>query len=310
MTVSETTPPASGEFNVVHLELLYFWSTESHRSFMVSSAAPLVYADTCIRQGLRHPFLMQQILATSALHLSIERPSQKTFYRHHATQLQATALAEFKTILQKLDESNIVSAFLFSSLVGLHVFCDTFSSGETDFNQVLDSLISCINLLRGVRSIIGGWWTYLLTTELSPILTVAADKRQAGEDNPYPLRDLADLIAEADIGAASREAYQETLKELERGFADQVQLSADEGATTANMIFAWLVIVPKEYVELLSQRRPEALIILSHYAVLLHYRRHFWAIGDSGKFLVEGITSHLGKHWEKWLTWPKSIAVV
>jgi len=253
---------------------------------------------------------MQQILATSALHLSIARPNQKALYHHHATQLQADALAKFNTMLGKLNESNIVAAFLFSSLVGLHVFCQTFSSYQTDFNQLLDSMISCINLLRGVRSVITGWWPYLLSTDLNPLLQTAAERRDAATDKPYPLNDLEELIAGADIGNASRQAYEESIKELATGFAEQAQLSRDEKTTSANMIFAWPVTVPKEYVDLLSQRRPEALIILSYYAVLLHHRKEFWAVGDAGKYLVEGISSHLGKHWDKWLTWPKSATSV
>ena len=38
-------------------------------------------------------------------------------------------------------------------------------------------------------------------------------------------------------------------------------------------IFTWSVIVPEGYIDLLMNRKPEALAILSHYAVVLHHRR-------------------------------------
>lgn len=252
---------------------------------------------------------MRQILATSALHISVAHPEKRAVYHQHATQLQAEALAEYNTVLGKLDESNILSAFLFSSLTGLHVFCETFTAGERDFNLLLDALVNCINLLRGVRAVIGTWWDYLLNSEIGPILLSASNKRQAGKDHPYRLKEISKLVAEADIGPSSLEAYQKAISELEEVFTVQsvINEESETSGASANLIFSWLIAVPKDYVDLLSQRRPEALIIFAYYALLLHHRRGFWAIGDAGQFLVDGISSHLGKHWEKWLAWPKSV---
>ena len=87
----------------------------------------------------------------------------------------------------------------------------------------------------------------------------------------------------------------------------QKNLTEPDVSQSANMIFGWLVIVGKEYTDLLSARRPEALIILSYYAVVLHKRRNFWAIGDAGRFLVNAIDIHLGRHWDRWLTWPRNM---
>lgn len=292
---------------MLHLELMYWWSTELHKSFLMSNTSPETYADTCIRHGLRFPFLMRQILATSALNMSLIKPEQRNFYHQHATQLQSEALAAFNSILESLNESNILPAFLASSLIGIHVFCDTFSFRDNNFNNTLDSLLSCIHLIRGVRSIIGGWWEYLISSELSPILIIAHENRQRMLDKHYPLDDLEKLIRNTDISTASREVYAEVIKELAPLFASQAELSEPDAAQSANMIFAWLVTVPKEYVDLLSARRPEALIILSYYAVILHQRRGFWAIGDAGRFLVDAIGVHLGQHWDQWLVWPRSM---
>jgi len=269
------------------------------------------YSDTCINHGLRHSFLMRQILATSALHLSILRQDQRAFYHQHATQLQSEALAGYNAILQDLNETNIVAAFLVSSLIGMHVFCDTFlvrEDTEHTFNSTLDSLIGCTNLLRGIRSVISDWWVFLCQSELSEILLSAGKKREAYTNAPVNLADLNKMVHAADIGTTSKEAYKEAVRQLEVVFAAQADMENPEASTSANMIFSWLVLVPKEYVELLSARRPEALVILSYYAVNLHYRKGFWAINDAGRFLIEGISSHLGRHWDQWLAWPRQVA--
>jgi hypothetical protein len=40
-------------------------------------------------------------------------------------------------------------------------------------------------------------------------------------------------------------------------------------------------------IDLLLQRRPEALVILAHYAALPHSCPDSWMFGDGGKFLIK-----------------------
>lgn len=292
---------------MLHLELMYAWTSGLYKTFLLSQGGTKTYAEVSFNQGLQHPFLMRQILATSALSTSLKKPERRDYYHQHAVQLQSEALSGFNLVLKDLNESNIVAAFLVSSLVGLHSFCETFSFRGEHFNDTIDAFIGCINLLRGVRSIIGDWWPFLLSTELHPILELASYKRVQGKNQSYELDALKELIQSADIGLISRKAYEETIDELEQVYASQIESRDPEAAESANMIFAWLVLTPKEYVELLTQRRPEALVILAYYAVVLHQRRQFWAINDAGEFLISGISTHLGKHWDQWLAQPKSV---
>lgn len=62
-----------------------------------------------------------------------------------------------------------------------------------------------------------------------------------------------------------------------------------------------------EYILLLRQRRPEALAVLTYYAVLLHYAKDHWLVHDFGKFLIDSISDHLGEFWSDWLDWPRSV---
>jgi hypothetical protein len=78
--------------------------------------------------------------------------------------------------------------------------------------------------------------------------------------------------------------------------------SASRGNSHA--IFAWSVIVGADYIDLLSCRQPEGLVILAHYAVPLHMRRDHWMLGDGGRYLIESISQFLGPVWETSLSWP------
>ena len=65
-----------------------------------------------------------------------------------------------------------------------------------------------------------------------------------------------------------------------------------------------------DYLRLLTEQRPEALILLAYYAVILHRRRRSWIIGDAGRLLITAISSHLGRHWQPLLEWPRQQVVL
>ena len=59
----------------------------------------------------------------------------------------------------------------------------------------------------------------------------------------------------------------------------------------------WPVVVPDGFVDMLVNRRPEALVLLAHFAALLHSCRDLWIVGDGGRFMVESISQYLGSEW-------------
>ncbi|KAL2176086.1 uncharacterized protein P884DRAFT_204133, partial [Thermothelomyces heterothallicus CBS 202.75] len=65
--------------------------------------------------------------------------------------------------------------------------------------------------------------------------------------------------------------------------------------------------VPQKFTDLLSQRRPEAIAIMAHWALLLHHTRALWHVADSGTHLLRSIADFLGPSWKPWLSWPLSV---
>ena len=157
---------------------------------------------------------MCQILATSALNLAVTHAEKRVAYHQHAVQLQSEALSTFTTTLESINESNVVAAFLVSSLVGMYSFAETFFFRANDFNSTLDSLLRSFELLRGCRVIIGPWWEFLLSTELQPILFRAHEQRFASVCDNDHLRDLGTLIDDADISTPSKKVYETAIEEL------------------------------------------------------------------------------------------------
>jgi len=290
--------------NLHHLELFHHFSTATYTFAGVDHKLAEVSRQIAVKSGLSAPYLMHEILAIAARHLSILRPAQQEFYIHQATQLQTHAISLFNSTKPDVTADNCVPMFLFSSLLGVHVLCDTLAFRDDDFCAFLKRFTSYLQLHRGVRAVTSRSWHLLRKTELEPILQMGealAEVQGMGEECDR----LRTLITSADLGPSSIKACQQAIEYLQWVFDSQCKPS--ELDDIVHMVFSWPLLVSSEYTDLLLQQRPEALIILAYYAVLLHYCREIWVIGDSGQFLIQHITRHVGTNWEEWLAWPNEV---
>ncbi|KAL4783766.1 hypothetical protein BJX76DRAFT_243526 [Aspergillus varians] len=296
----QSDPPV----NMLHAELLYHLSTETFPSLRVGGNNIILLHKEAISHGLAAPYLMNELLALAALHLSIIRKSQKEFYRHHSAQLQNHALRMFHETDSDPDMKPPVPAFLFSSILGMHLLCDTLVHRDRDFQVFLDRFIHYFRIHRGVRTVIAGNWSQIKETSLRPILNEAEERMQSSTRDGQVCSRLLELTKAAKLGPSITETYEQALEAL------QSSLNASQSDTTGGTMhgaLAWPVIVPWEYTNMLVHRRPEALVILAHYAVLLHSCRDMWVFGDGGKFLIQSIDRYLGPQWAEWLYWPNHV---
>lgn len=291
--------------NMDHLELFHHFYTNTCKTVVRTEAQIELYRNVAITYGIAHPFLMHEILAFSAIHISILRPQRREYYHSLATSLQSKALTDFNEILSRVDAGTCMPVLLFSHLIGLQSFHDIFNLLKDDFNTFMDGLVGCVRLLRGVNLVTQTWRDILIQSELGPIMREADQAHDGEKLSRSECSPLRDLINAADLTSSSKEVCKEALNKLQECFDVENAFPGDLLSTT-NVIFAWFVTASSQYTELMDQRRPEALILLAYYAVLLHRRRKSWVVGDAGQHLLKSITTHLGRRWETWLTWPQN----
>jgi hypothetical protein len=56
--------------------------------------------------------------------------------------------------------------------------------------------------------------------------------------------------------------------------------------------------------ELIAARRPEALILLAHYCLLLNKVDNVWWLRGISRHLLKSIHATIGEEWEGWIAWP------
>ncbi|KAJ5958265.1 uncharacterized protein N7479_005415 [Penicillium vulpinum] len=301
--------PEDAPVNMLHVELVHNLSSETMATLNSPNNFSGISFQQILRYGLSAPYLMNELLSLSALHLSITRPEQRSLYRHHSTQLQNYALSSFKNFSTQINDENYVSIFLFAGILGMHMLCETLVYRENDFESFLDQFVQYTVLHHGVRTIAGGGrWQLLQQTELKPLLELGERMPSADASLGSVCQVLLDRIKGLGHDENIEKTYQQAIQALQSAIT--VVDRQIPGSNCLDVLIAWPVLVPREYIDLVAQRKGEALVILAHFGALVDTHKHSWIFCDGGKYLVESISQYLGPQWEEWLHWPQQSLVV
>ncbi|KAI1151800.1 hypothetical protein F4825DRAFT_451083 [Nemania diffusa] len=308
--VIQEVPPQQ-VFDLNHLALLYHVQTDLLKPPNSHLVADKEDAQNLLRMivttALSTPYLMDALLAFSALHLSVLASdlTMQHHYRQQAVHLQTRALALYNAACPEITEQNCIALFLYSSFIGLHMLHDTVAS-RSDLLELLDRFVQFAGLYHGVATVTNRAWHIIRDSELSGIIIQieAADKIEQASENICDA--LAGLLITAvnRLGPSSFEACHDAVQSLRWIFDRQSILPAP---ISRDIVLAWPVHISTKYLQLLRERQPEALVIMAYWAVLLHYERDFWVFGHGGRYLIEAISNYLGDYWDQWMALPREI---
>jgi hypothetical protein len=297
-------PTTSDNPGFDQMEILHHFCTVTYLTLTPEHAQQKVWQSTAVKLGLGFPFLMHQILAIAALHLGHCNPERRNYFSNKAIELQSQAMEEFAVLRNQVDASNFRAIFLFASLLAIHVFADSTPLSDLSFGDYLDKLLGCISLVQGVRHLVlEDWEPQLHESEIGALFTV--QHPQQPYDVPDECRKLSNLIENFKVGEATLNTYRGALDRLQHSFA--LSGAPSQRHSTIRWLLLWPMHLTREYLELLQERRPEALIILAYYGVLLQCYRKCWVVGDTGVFLIRAVSAYTGRHWQPWLAWPNMI---
>lgn len=287
-------------YSLRHLELLHHFES---RGFEDASMLllPVSTRKMIMQCALTSPYLMDQILALSASHISTIRQEEQQAFSNRAMELQTRALTIFNKSELGISKQNSRSWFFYASFLGLQVMFETFQCNN--FDSFLDQLATYFPVHQGVQAVIQKSWPTIKDIveeivgqrDLSDAEGVVNGRHQECDD-------IASLIDECDLEETDRDACLKAVEVLQRIF--ELHRANPRAPFQIQFTIAWPILVPARFGDMLRRRIPEALIILSFYAVLLHRLHYFWVFGNSGSFLIQSISAYLGTPWSRWLVWP------
>ncbi|KAI1296238.1 hypothetical protein F5Y03DRAFT_370833 [Xylaria venustula] len=295
-------------FSLHHLELLHNFRVGVLAESVLRTSSAEGYMAMLVREAAQAPYLMDQALAVSAANMSVKRPHQQNFYRQEATRLQTRGLALFNASRALETANHAMARFVFSTLLSHQVLFDVFSV-RSDFPPLLDRLVSAFRICGGVRAMCDRSWPLIMSQYQQHVgINLPAEfVANTGPETTLTrkLAHLDALLTNADLSTSIMIPCSKALGYLrDLSYADERPKFPI--FRTARLL-QWAVMVPPEFINLVEERRPEALVIIAYYAVLIHDTRGYWVSGDAGAFIIRSITNFLGNYWAGWLAWPNEV---
>ncbi|KAJ9285674.1 transcriptional regulator family: Fungal Specific TF [Paecilomyces variotii] len=296
---------------VFDLELLHHYMTATCYTLSRAPAAQAVWRDQVPRIAFTMPAVLHTLLAISALHLARSDQSKRASCIAHAQMHHNAAIHAMVPIVTSLAPENSPGMFLFASLTC--IFACARPPEGTDFLVLFEhgQLSQWVRLFRGTKAIIDYGDSEFHTGVLAPIFAngsnLAARRRQAhaleqGQMYIWELRKM--VCTKCSPDKSLLQIYQEALDGLCRTLAVAMKPGDERRLETAD-VFAWLLEVSSEYLELLRQEEPIALVIFAYFCVSVRQIEWMWWMeGLSGRLLKE-LHSALDEEYRSWLQWPQ-----
>jgi len=258
-----------------------------------------------IHSTLVAPYYLMESLALSARRLAVLEPHRADKFMTLAVSLQTQAISLYNHVVStvKIDNVNCVPIIQFAGALGRHLLADLLARRDEDFNVFMDHYLEFVKIHAGINLITHAAWPYLIDSDMKDFLIWAANIKHTPPIG-HECDSLRHLIDSAGFDPATHDACSSMVRVL------QVALDLCQENPPRHrrhwVKFAWPVLAPQEFIDLLIQRRPEALLCIAYFGVVLHFLRHCWYTNDAGKHIVMTAANYLGPDWEQYLVYPLS----
>jgi len=289
--------------NVLDLELFYHYTHDTNLTVFSNATLYKIWTTDVVVDSFQHPFLLHMILAVSALHLAhTGSPERRELYRVAAAQHQQQGLRQFTPMINHITTRNCDALFSCATFIVMFAAAMPQSPGMDIQAETFEKLFCLAQLTKGVFSIIEGAGEWIRSGKLGQIF----DGDRWDETQVTPLSndtvtafESIDQLINAEGNDHNRAVHAEAMMWL-RKTLNAVHKNIDH----PSIGFMFLIFTPPSFMELLRQKDQLALVILAHWAIILHGSRHLWYIKNWGLHLLEASYQELQPEWRKCITWP------
>ncbi|KAJ5104186.1 hypothetical protein N7532_004715 [Penicillium argentinense] len=300
---SETENP----LHLQDLELTMHWCTTTYRSMARDRTAEALWQTTIPQLSLRFPSLRHGLLALSALQLAGATQSAERRWKYllAAREHQAQALTGIHLDgADELTQSQCNASFALCCvlLVWSFGYCLIDDSMDEDEKpDILDEFLEVFELTRWLVRALMTTMERVAAGELWPLVRPAV--------SCPTMPDMSRLVVLAmrrrnGIEAARDATHETGVYECAIENLSSCLERLMNGGEPKDFAFCWTFRVPGRFQDLVRERQPFALVVLAHYAVILHHLRDSWWMGNWGALILKEIVDQLGPEWRELLSWP------
>lgn len=166
--------------------------------------------------------------------------------------------------------------------------------------------VQWVNLQRGSKEIIGRL-SHLITK--GPLEPLFAPWQGLDRNQPHPLppieeerfSELPTTWTFSALSPAEKETLDMSFASLRRVFH---LLAYNPDISKLSAVMSWFSMLSADYIRMLKDKVPEALLIVVMYCVALKRADNMWWMSGKGQNLMRTVMGELGDGWERWTSWP------
>ncbi|KAF5724083.1 C6 zinc finger [Fusarium mundagurra] len=297
--------PASEGLDIEDFFLLHHYTIFTSHTLAIVPGLDIFMRINLPRIAFSNNFLLHGTLAIAALHLSRfkKNASEANAYMMKALYHYGTALRTATSLMTSINAQNGPALYLFSMLC----FSFTLGLGPKPGDFLLfgqQGIAQWLGQLQGMRSLLETKPELFQDDTLAPMfqLSVRSLTQSVSRADHFP--QLREQIQQAASGDPELVHYSKALDQLSQSF-DFAFLSTSRAAQLSpQQVFVWVYQLDDDFVRLLQEEKPIALIILSYFCILLNRLSSFWWIRGWPEHLLFEIHSSLDEEYKVWMRRP------
>ena len=319
MSVSSMALVHSGAENLYQMSLptIYNLEPDDHELFQLYteytsftlSDKPLIqkaWRSDVAREALPYAYLLHGLVSLSAAHLAHINPSERIIYGSKAIMHRNRALRLCIPALRHITKANCQALFAFSSIVAISTFA-ILGLLDVGVTSPIDTISTFFTLIKGVSTVVQGGVEWIKAGSLGVLLHDDRTHWRSSlgplpQELHFPLQRLREWNETSGATGPQISVCAAAINDLEVVFSAHSMIAGDR-----TLVFVWCAIVTNEYIEQVKSRQSMALVVLAHFAVLLHGVRSQWWSADRGRRIVEAVYEELDTYWKPAVQWPVEV---
>ncbi|KAL3452705.1 hypothetical protein BJX65DRAFT_302614 [Aspergillus insuetus] len=294
------------------MELLHHYTTSTSYTLSSNQVVQAIWRDEAPRVGFSMPAVLHALLAVSALHLARSDPARRDICLAHAHMQHNTAVQLVTPHLPSLASDNGVGLFLFSALTCIFA-CSATAHADFDLFAEQGRLVEWVKLIRGMKTVIEHSNRNFLTTPLRPMFVYGSRlTTTSGDTWSFAIEQGQKFTWELRQAIYAEQAHDRRVCEIYGGALDGVSktlgvaMSPSEGPKLqTGDVFAWILELSEEYLDLLIQEDPFALVVFAYFCVALRQTEWMWWTEGLSRRLLMQIYPVLDERYHCWIRWAQ-----
>ncbi|KAK0935360.1 hypothetical protein LTR29_013073 [Friedmanniomyces endolithicus] len=280
----------NGLYDALDLLLMHRFATVTALQLFPSAEATHVWQNILPVSAHTEPLLMHGILALAGMDLARMDGDAHSTYRTRAFHHQQMGLSIFQDMLQKDNAAQIHAIFPFSLILVILAFASAHSEAA---EPSVDTILDIFALFRGPRALAAANYDAISESEYYVLLR---------PNDTRPPRDLSEeVVRQAEKLRAI--GSDDVARVATRQLAEAIEVSAQR--FDLRVIGRWPAMLSDHFFARLKQHHPEALVVLSHYSIVLAAFRERWWVGPWDRMLLSAVSHALPGSEQTRLDWRK-----